>query len=260
MASASLAETLAAEGFALLPGVLPPGRVAEIASDLAAFLESAPDREAVRTDAATGGVYAARNLAGAWPWSATVWRGSPLTEALTEAVGPAFGLVHALLLAKPPGRGWAVPPHRDTVYPVTGAPPETWRLFRRPTVKAGVPHAEFPEDVLAGMLIARVHLDDAGPGSGPLEVVRGSHREGKVPTAADAAAALTPLPCRAGDVLLMRPLLAHASGKPAAGATGSRRVLQLVFAPSADLPDGLRHPTFLAFRDALRQDPAGRAW
>ena len=38
------------------------------------------------------------------------------------------------------------------------------------TLKAGIPHARPPAEVLEGMLTVRLHLDDAGPENGPLRV------------------------------------------------------------------------------------------
>ena len=48
-----------------------------------------------------------------------------------------------------------------------------------------------------------------------------------------------------GDVLLMRPLLAHCSNRSYAGTLRHRRILHLEFAGSADLPDGYTWHTFL---------------
>ena len=79
------------------------------------------------------------------------------------------------------------------------------------------------------MLTARVHLDDVTDENGPLRVIPGSHRYGT--TMDGRAAQPVTLHCRAGDVLLMRPLLTHASGHadaddgaaPADRAPGVRR-------------------------------------
>jgi ectoine hydroxylase-related dioxygenase (phytanoyl-CoA dioxygenase family) len=108
-------------------------------------------------------------------------------------------------------------------------------------VKAGVPHVEAPADLLATMVTVRVHLDDMTDVNGPLRVIPGSHR---TTGCADDRAAVT-LRCRAGDVLLMRPLLLHASGHCDPGYRGHRRVVHLEVAPDPDLPDGYEWHTFL---------------
>jgi hypothetical protein len=49
-----------------------------------------------------------------------------------------------------------------------------------------------------------------------------------------------------GDVLLMRPVLAHCSGKSHPDTTRHRRILHLEFATSPDLPDGYVWHDFIA--------------
>jgi hypothetical protein len=51
---------------------------------------------------------------------------------------------------------------------------------------------------------------------------------------------------RRGDVLLMRPLLAHASNRSCPGTERHRRILHLEFAASPDLPDDYAWHMFLA--------------
>jgi ectoine hydroxylase-related dioxygenase (phytanoyl-CoA dioxygenase family) len=90
------------------------------------------------------------------------------------------------------------------------------------------------------MLAVRVHLDDCGPENGALRVLPGSHREGRLSDAdVDRWRAEVPeLLCaaRAGDALLMRPLLLHASS--AAVSPAHRRVLHFEFG-AGNLPAGL---------------------
>jgi ectoine hydroxylase-related dioxygenase (phytanoyl-CoA dioxygenase family) len=91
------------------------------------------------------------------------------------------------------------------------------------------------------MLIARIHLDDCAEENGALRVIKSSHDFGimsrdqiKSIVLSESATVLT---AKAGDVLLMKPLLLHASS-PARNPS-HRRVLHLEFAPEALLPDGL---------------------
>jgi ectoine hydroxylase-related dioxygenase (phytanoyl-CoA dioxygenase family) len=103
--------------------------------------------------------------------------------------------------------------------------------------KQGVVHVQPPISVLERMLAMRVHLDECPAESGPLRVLPGSHREGRL----DAAAIerwktqVSEIQCVAGkgDMILMRPLLLHASST--ARAANRRRVLHLEFAAD-DLP------------------------
>lgn len=166
---------------------------------------------------------------------AEVWRRAPLLELLTAVLGPERGLVRALYFDKPPDRTWSLPWHKDLTIAVrdnTLASAE----FARPTTKAGVPHVEAPCDLLQRMLTLRIHLDDVTDENGPLHVVPGSHAGGK-----SAAASERPpvaVHARAGDVLVMRPLVSHSSGSSLAGCRRHRRILHLEFAGQRVLPDG----------------------
>jgi ectoine hydroxylase-related dioxygenase (phytanoyl-CoA dioxygenase family) len=126
------------------------------------------------------------------------------------------------------------------VKPHTGASP----VFSKPTLKAGVPHIEASREVLEAMLTLRIHLDDMTDENGPLQVVPGSHRLGKVPVAGyETARAI--LGSR-GDVLAMRPMLSHRSISSREGTTRHRRILHLEFTGLPHLPDGFEWHDFHA--------------
>jgi ectoine hydroxylase-related dioxygenase (phytanoyl-CoA dioxygenase family) len=90
--------------------------------------------------------------------------------------------------------------------------------------------------LLETMLTARIHLDEVTGENGPLKVLPGSHRSG---TALDLGAGMPhAVLAGRGDVLLMRPLLAHSSGNADPATARHRRILHLEFAASRHLPDG----------------------
>lgn len=101
------------------------------------------------------------------------------------------------------------------------------------TSKSGSVHVEPPAEVLAQMLAVRIHLDECGPENGPLRVIAGSHRSGKLAgkQLAEVVAASEPteLHLPQGAILLMRPLLLHSS--TAALTADHRRVLHIELAP-----------------------------
>ena len=99
------------------------------------------------------------------------------------------------------------------------------------------------EDVLRGILAIRIHLDANDHQNGPLRVIPGSHKHGRLTTEqiakwakSEAVQCLVPR----GAALLMRPLLLHASS--ACLLPKSRRVIHLEYT-SEDLPSGLRWQT-----------------
>ncbi len=230
------------DGYALLESVIAPPEVDDILSGLGAALK-APGDDDLTMRGEAGGVYAARNVLTLWPPAATVWRRPPLIDALTAALGPGFGLVRVLYFDKPPGQTWALPWHKDLTIAVRDKGRNSAH-FRHPTRKAGVPHVEAPLEMLEAMLTARVHLDDVTDENGPLKVVPGSHRTGKELCLGDAAP--VSVLARRGDVLLMRPLLAHCSGRSHPETRRHRRVLHLEFAARPELPDGYEWHNYLA--------------
>jgi hypothetical protein len=146
--------------------------------------------------------------------------------------------VRAIYFDKSPDANWLVPWHQD----LTLAVRERIDLpeFGPWSIKDGMPHVQPPSHLLAQMLTLRLHLDDADESNGALRVLPGSHSHGKLNAAQigtwrDTQAAFT---CRAkaGDALLMRPLLLHASSRSTNSA--HRRILHIEYAGFA-LPAGL---------------------
>lgn len=138
--------------------------------------------------------------------------------------------VQCTLFAKTTEINWSVTPHQDLSVPVrqrVDAP--GWSGW---SVKEGVTFAQPPLSVLQQLIAVRLQLDPDAATTGPLEVVPGSHRAGRLSTEALKDYLDVPrLRCIVpkGGVLAMRPLLIHASGKASGG--GQRRVLHFVFGP-----------------------------
>jgi hypothetical protein len=226
-------EQLDADGFAILPDVLAPAEVAAALAEWAEITRANAADDALLSGEG-GPAYGARNLLDMWPRVIEFVRAPAVREALRAVLGPAAGVVRALYFDKPPGHSWALPWHKD--YSLAVRSHGRVGAFTKPTVKAGVPHVVAPKEVLDRMLTVRVHLDAVTPENGPLRVIPGSHRayHQKDDPPGEAVA----LHCRAGDVLLMRPLVTHASGHSKAGAASHRRVVHLECAADAELPDG----------------------
>jgi len=147
--------------------------------------------------------------------------------------------VRSVYFDKLPGANWNVAWHQDTSIAVDGR--ADLPGFGRYSIKQGVGHVEPPEDYLANMLTLRLHLDPAGSDNGPLRVIPGSHRDGRI-TSAEVLTRAERGPvheCTAsvGDVLLMSPLLLHSSHK--AKYPGHRRIVHIEYS-AMDLPPPLR--------------------
>ncbi|RYD63811.1 MAG: phytanoyl-CoA dioxygenase [Verrucomicrobiaceae bacterium] len=142
---------------------------------------------------------------------------------------PAAVAIQAIAFDKTPDTNWKVAWHQDLMFPF--ADKVSSPGYELPSCKSGIHYARPPLDVLEELLAARLHLDDCGEANGPLRVSPGTHSLGLIPSseAAAQAAVTGEIPClaRSGEVLLMRPLLLHASSQ--ASAPGHRRVLHFVY-------------------------------
>nr|WP_271200455.1 phytanoyl-CoA dioxygenase family protein [Methylopila turkensis] len=134
---------------------------------------------------------------------------------------------------------WITPWHQDRTIAV--AERRDVEGYGPWSVKGGVVHVEPPAELLDGMLTLRLFVDPCGSDQGPVSIALGSHRLGRVPAAevADRAKAAPELIAtgEAGDVLAMRLLALHASGR--SRSTSPRRVLHVDYAPEP-LPPPLR--------------------
>jgi ectoine hydroxylase-related dioxygenase (phytanoyl-CoA dioxygenase family) len=164
---------------------------------------------------------------------------SPAVRRLAERVlGPACFVVRGILFDKTPDANWKVVWHQDLTIAVASR--QETAGFGPWTIKEGVVHVQPPAALLERMAALRIHLDDSTSENGPLRVIPGSHLSGRLSTLAIEAwrERVPDQECvaAAGDVILMRPLLLHASAP--AIRPGRRRVLHLEFAAEA-LPSGL---------------------
>ena len=162
-----------------------------------------------------------------------------LGEIARQVLGDKARPVRGLLFDKVPGANWKVPWHQDLTiavrerHDIAGFGP--W------SVKDGVPHVQPPAQVLAAMLTLRLHLDACPRENGPLRVLPGSHQSGRL-SASEIPhwrAQVEEQVCEAerGGILLMKPLLLHASS--ASESAWHRRVLHIEWA-AGELPQPLR--------------------
>lgn len=171
---------------------------------------------------------------------AAVARDPRLIAIATEALGSEPVPFGATLFDKSQEANWLVVWHQDTALPLR-EPREAagWGPWSK---KAGVTYAHAPATALSKVVALRVHLDDSTPDNGPLRVLPGSHTLGVLSDAQiqDAAQRIEPVTCAVerGGVIMMRPLLVHASSKVTVPA--SRRVLHFEYAAATTFDDGLR--------------------
>lgn len=174
------------------------------------------------------------------PAIATVARDSRLIGLAAAVLGCAPVPFGAMLFDKSPESNWLVAWHQDTALPL---------LERRDVAgwgpwseKAGVIYAHAPANALASVIAIRLHLDDSTAENGPLRVLPGTHALGVLSDRQiqDPSKRIEPVECTVdrGGVVVIRPLLVHASSKVIAAAP--RRVLHFQYAASKDFEQCLR--------------------
>jgi ectoine hydroxylase-related dioxygenase (phytanoyl-CoA dioxygenase family) len=150
-----------------------------------------------------------------------------------SVLSPAAFVARSIVFDKNPRANWDVTWHQDATIAVVQRREAPG--FGPWSVKSGVPHVRPPAEVLGRMVTLRIHLDDCMRENGALLVVPGSHRS-FIAESSIAEWASVVCECRAGEVLLMRPLILHASKK--AAVPSHRRIVHLEFAADP-LPGGL---------------------
>jgi ectoine hydroxylase-related dioxygenase (phytanoyl-CoA dioxygenase family) len=220
------------DGFALANNSVNSEMISRVIEEL----ESIGDDEFVSQRA--GKAFGIRNLLNVAPAVARLAQCESIRALVEPIQGTGARVVRAIFFDKTPVANWKVAWHQDLTIAVRqrlqveGYGP--WSL------KAGIAHVQPPVQVLENILALRVQLDDADESNGALIVIPGSHERGRLSheEIQRFKEKATPVVCRAskGDVLMMRPLLLHASS--ASQNPMHRRVLHLEYSAGA-LPSGL---------------------
>lgn len=230
-ADTGLRTRLDAEGFAVAANIF---SLAE-ADRLAGVIEAAARINANFRE--NNALFAIRNLLGEVPaLHECLW-----TDRFRALTGAAAGkdcfLVKAIYFNKPAQSNWLVPWHQDTTISVDRRAEIDG--FGPWTMKQGLQAVQPSRAYLEDIVTCRIHLDDCDETNGALKVIPGSHNQGvlsdevirKYPKQEQVCAAAK------GSVLLMKPLLLHASAKSTSDRP--RRVIHLEFA-SRSLPGELQ--------------------
>ena len=230
--SDSLHDQFVRDGFAMIPSLLNQEQI----SSLICALGSLGGSDAVRR---RGGVFAVRNLLEESHAVRDLAEAAEVRGIVEPILGSTAFVVRGILFDKTPGANWKVPWHQDQTIAV--AERRDTNGFGPWSIKAGVQHVQPPASILENMVSVRIHLDACGSTNGALRVIAGSHALGRISEreAAEMGETGEPTVCevRAGDALLMRPLLLHASS--ASETPEHRRVIHLDFTATR-LPNGLR--------------------
>lgn len=153
------------------------------------------------------------------------------TEAFSKLVGNILGkdytLIKSVYFDKPAGANWTVPYHQDISvnFKVKAEIAGGYYNWLR---KGEFWSVNAPDELLNRIYTFRIHLDDANETNGALKVIAGSHLYGTTRLLPEGLSPSSErvVTVKAGGVMLVRPLLWHASLKSEGK---RRRVIHLEF-------------------------------
>ncbi len=146
-----------------------------------------------------------------------------------EDFGEDYFLIKAIYFDKPPTANWIVPWHQDLT--IVTAQKEKVRGFSKWRLKKGINYVHPPVEILENILTIRIHLDNCTKENGALQVIPASHKNGIGEKLAIAQEKPVICEVKRGGVLVMKPLLYHASKRTANNL--NRRVIHLEFIDKA---------------------------
>lgn len=169
------------------------------------------------------------------PWVSELSQHPKLLAYVRLILGNTAFPFRATCFDKHPQANWLVPWHQDLVIPVEHQVAlRGWGPWSK---KDNVLYVQPPTLIMEQVLAVRIHLDPCLSDNGALRVLPQTHQLGRLSpkdiTTLQQQIAPQVCTANAGDVLLMRPLLLHASSK--AIAFGHRRVIHFEYA-AAQLP------------------------
>lgn len=148
--------------------------------------------------------------------------------------GGDYFVVKSIYFDKPERSNWFVAWHQDLTISVDKK--TDIRGYGPWTIKLNQFAVQPPLDILQDNFTIRIHLDDTDKGNGALKVIAGSHLKGVWRTDEFNSDMKIATGCnvRAGGMMIMRPLLMHASNRTTNNKR--RRVIHIEFGKSR-LPD-----------------------
>jgi len=223
-------QNILTKGFSVIEAIYSPE---EIAAILAEINEANTDKSTFRK---TNDLFAIRQFLKEIPAVGSIIYNDKLKALIKDLFGHNYFAVKSIYFDKPEKSNWFVAWHQDLTISVdkkTDLPGYgPW------TVKQNQFAVQPPLNILQNNFTIRIHLDDTDEGNGALKVIPGSHlKQVYRPETIDWATE-TEYTCnvKAGGVMLMRPLLMHASNRT--NNNKPRKVIHIEFS-NAELPEGV---------------------
>lgn len=175
--------------------------------------------------------FAIRQFVEELPLAKTIIFNKVFTSFLEQYFGENYFLIKAIYFDKPPTANWVVPWHQDlTIVTNQKSPMEGYSKWR---LKKEAHYVQPPIGILENIVTIRIHLDDCTSHNGALRVIPASHKNGIDKKLDYTQEKSVICEVKKGGLLLMKPLLFHASKRTTNNL--NRRVVHLEFA-TKELP------------------------
>ncbi|RAI99378.1 phytanoyl-CoA dioxygenase PhyH [Chitinophaga skermanii] len=193
-------------------------------AQLMAAIEEATQNERFRR---SNELFAIRRFLHEVPAAWGILNNAALQDVLASLSTGKLRPVKSIYFDKPGGSNWFVSYHHDLTISVTSR--HDVPGFGPWTKKPGYFAVQPPLSYLQNIFTLRIHLDDTNEENGALRVVPSSHNKGLYrPETIDWTLETEDTCCvEAGGIMIMKPLLLHASGRTTNQA--SRRVIHIEF-------------------------------
>lgn len=190
-------------------------------------------------------VFAVRQFLEEIPQTLPIIFNQQLNKLIKEVLGEDFFVVKSIFFDKPGQSNWFVSYHQDLTISVKKiATLEGYQHWTKKGQQIGV---QPPIEVLNSIYTIRIHLDNTDADNGALKVIKGSHNKGvyRAETIDWEKEQETVCNVAKGGVMIMRPLLFHASGRTTN--TNRRRIIHIECCNKI-LPNGLEWAEYLSLK------------
>ncbi|RVU02658.1 phytanoyl-CoA dioxygenase [Mucilaginibacter limnophilus] len=218
-------------GFTVIPAVYTVGEIDAISKSIALAGHVSPNFR--KTD----DLFAIRQLFKEVPGLLPLVFNGRLKALINNLFGPEYFLIKSIYFDKPGNSNWFVAYHQDLTISVDKK--ADIEGFSSWTIKSDQFAVQPPVTILNDNFTIRIHLDDTNADNGALKVIPGIHKKGIYrPDQIDLTVDKETI-CNvpAGGVMIMKPLLMHASNRTLNNK--NRRVIHLELS-KAELPDEIK--------------------
>ncbi|MEZ2445899.1 phytanoyl-CoA dioxygenase family protein [Chitinophaga sp. RCC_12] len=212
---------LSRDGYTVIPGIFPESAIEEMIALIDGVDPTGP------LFRKTNDLFAIRCFLQEVPAITPLIFTPGIRQIIRELFGEQHVPVKSIYFDKPGQSNWFVAWHQDLTISVTEK--RSVAGYGPWTVKPGQFAVQPPTDILESIYTLRIHLDDTDEQNGALKVLPRSHAKGVYRADSIDLNETPDVSCRVnkGGVMIMRPLLMHASGRSSNG--HNRRVIHIEF-------------------------------